>query len=224
MRDVFDIRIYLDPPEELRRKWKVARDTTKRGYTTDKVLSELDRREPDSAAFIRPQKQYADLVISFQPKEGRDQNELDAVITLHPGLPHPDLSLVSNGPPGGIELRQEGDRKIVRSLCTRRARLRARRGDRREYLGKAALRPAPALPEARRVHDRLRPQTFGVARRNPAPNFLPRPVRSCLRGARRSGHQGTREGCREARSLRAASYRIGFGRRRLRAGAGVNVW
>jgi phosphoribulokinase len=113
MRDVFDIRIYLDPPEELRRKWKVARDITKRGYTTDKVLSELDRREPDSAAFIRPQKQYADLVIAFQPKEGRDQNELDAIITLHPGLPHPDLSLVSNGPPGGIELRQEGDRKIL---------------------------------------------------------------------------------------------------------------
>jgi len=113
MRDTFDIRIYLDPPEELRRKWKVARDTTKRGYTTDKVLAELDRREHDSAAFIRPQKQYADLVIAFQPTEGRNQNELDALITLHPGLTHPDLSSVANGPPGGLELRQEGDRKIL---------------------------------------------------------------------------------------------------------------
>jgi phosphoribulokinase len=113
MRDAFDIRIYLDPPEELRRKWKVARDTTKRGYTTDKVLTELDRREHDSAAFIRPQKQHADLVVSFQPEEGRDQSQLDAVITLHPGLPHPDFSEVINGGTDGLELRKDGDRVVL---------------------------------------------------------------------------------------------------------------
>lgn len=113
MRDTFDIRIYLDPPEELRRKWKVARDTTKRGYTTDKVLSELDRREHDSAAFIRPQKQHADLVIAFQPAEGREQSQLDALITLHPGLPHPDLAEVIDGDSGGLELRKEGDREVL---------------------------------------------------------------------------------------------------------------
>lgn len=113
MRDVFDIRIYLDPPEELRRKWKVMRDTSKRGYTTDKVLAELDRREPDSAAFIRPQKQHADLVVSFQPEEGRDQNLLDARITMHPGLPHPDLSSVINGESGGLKLEEGGDRTTL---------------------------------------------------------------------------------------------------------------
>ncbi|MBA2691374.1 MAG: phosphoribulokinase [Rubrobacter sp.] len=113
MRDVFDIRVYLDPPEELRRKWKVARDTTKRGYTTDKVLAELDKREHDSAAFIRPQKQHADLTISFQPKEGRDHNRLDALITLHPGLPHPDLSRIINGDSDGLELKKDGDRTVL---------------------------------------------------------------------------------------------------------------
>ncbi|MGH3088219.1 MAG: phosphoribulokinase [Rubrobacteraceae bacterium] len=113
MRDVFDIRIFLDPPEELRRKWKVARDTTKRGYTTDKVLAELDRREPDSAAFIRPQKQYADLAVAFQPAEGRDQDELDAMITMQPGLPHPDLSSVIDGGSDGLELREEGERSVL---------------------------------------------------------------------------------------------------------------
>ncbi|MCA3762886.1 MAG: phosphoribulokinase [Cutibacterium sp.] len=113
MRDAFDVRIFLDPPEELRRKWKVARDTTKRGYTTDQVLSELDRREPDSAAFIRPQKQHADMVISFQPKEGRDQHKLDAYITLHPGLPHPELSAVVNGESDGLELKREGEKQIL---------------------------------------------------------------------------------------------------------------
>lgn len=114
MQNAFDIRVYLDPPEDLRRKWKVKRDTSRRGYTTDQVLKELDRREPDSAAFIRPQKQYADLVIAFQPpKEGGNEYKLDALITLHPGLPHPDLSQVINGENDGLELRQEDERETL---------------------------------------------------------------------------------------------------------------
>ena len=67
LREMFDVRVYLDPPEELRRHWKVQRDCSRRGYTTDQVLSELDRREPDSEAFIRPQRHHADIVVAFQP-------------------------------------------------------------------------------------------------------------------------------------------------------------
>ena len=67
LRRLYDVRVYLAPPEELRRKWKVQRDCSRRGYTTDQVLAELDRREPDSAAFIRPQQHYADIVVSFLP-------------------------------------------------------------------------------------------------------------------------------------------------------------
>ena len=44
IRDCFDIRVFLDPPESLRRKWKVLRDCSRRGYTTDQVLGELVRR------------------------------------------------------------------------------------------------------------------------------------------------------------------------------------
>ena len=71
LRRLFDVKIYLAPPEELRRKWKVQRDCSRRGYTTDQVLSELDRREPDSEAYIRPQRAYADIVVSFLPGDGR---------------------------------------------------------------------------------------------------------------------------------------------------------
>ena len=67
MRDCYDVRVFLAPPEDLRRRWKVQRDCSRRGYTTDEVLAELDRREPDSAAFIRPQERYADMVVSFTP-------------------------------------------------------------------------------------------------------------------------------------------------------------
>jgi phosphoribulokinase len=55
MRDEYDVRVYLDPPEDLRRRWKVQRDCWRRGYTTDQVLDELDRDEADAEAFIRPQ-------------------------------------------------------------------------------------------------------------------------------------------------------------------------
>jgi phosphoribulokinase len=90
MRDCYDVRVFLAPPEELRRRWKVQRDCSRRGYTTDEVLAELDRREPDSAAFIRPQERYADIVVSFMP--GADPDCLDAELLLRDGLPHPDLS------------------------------------------------------------------------------------------------------------------------------------
>jgi len=92
LREKFDVRIYLAPPEELRRRWKVARDCSRRGYTTDQVLAELDRREPDSEAFIRPQRHHADLVVSFRPGVSDDQAELDAHLVLRDTLPNPDLA------------------------------------------------------------------------------------------------------------------------------------
>jgi phosphoribulokinase len=73
----------------------VQRDCSRRGYTTDQVLAELDRREPDSEAFIRPQRRYADMLVSFLPpagEEGEDQTHLEAELTLRDGLPHPDLT------------------------------------------------------------------------------------------------------------------------------------
>ncbi|HEX3873652.1 MAG TPA: phosphoribulokinase [Solirubrobacteraceae bacterium] len=94
MRSAYDIRVYLDPPEDLRRKWKVQRDCSKRGYSTDDVLAELDRREADSVSFIRPQERWADLVVrQFVSPETGDPYRLDAELTLRDGLPHPDLSV-----------------------------------------------------------------------------------------------------------------------------------
>jgi phosphoribulokinase len=98
MRDVYDVRVFLAPPEELRRRWKVQRDCSRRGYTTDEVLADLDRREPDSAAFIRPQRAHADLIVSFMPSaEDDDPTHLDAELTLCDGLLHPDLAPFLNG-------------------------------------------------------------------------------------------------------------------------------
>jgi phosphoribulokinase len=97
LRCLFDVRVYLKPPEVLRRKWKVQRDCSRRGYTTDQVLSELDRREDDSAAFIRPQEAYADIVVSFLPNDTGDAEHLDAELVLRPTLRHPDFHSVLDG-------------------------------------------------------------------------------------------------------------------------------
>ena len=97
LRRLFDVRIFLQPPEELRRKWKVQRDCSRRGYRTYQVLSELDRREPDSEAFIRPQQRYADIVVSFLPNRTSDQEHLDAELVLRPTLKHPDFRSVLDG-------------------------------------------------------------------------------------------------------------------------------
>ena len=58
LRQFYDVKVYLDPPENMRKAWKLKRDTTQRGYTAEQVLAELERREPDSRDFIRPQREY----------------------------------------------------------------------------------------------------------------------------------------------------------------------
>ncbi len=92
MRDCFAVKVYLDPPEKLRHQWKVERDCTKRGYTPEQVLRELERREPDSAAFIRPQRDFADMVVRFEPPNGSvDSAHLSTHMMLRPTISHRDI-------------------------------------------------------------------------------------------------------------------------------------
>lgn len=116
-RATFDVTVYLDPPEWLRRQWKVARDTAKRGYSPAEVEADLVRREPESAAYIRPQRQHADIVVSFAPVEGR--RELSATILLRPTIPHPDISDIlqpETRPAVHMKLLRDQDGKPVDAL------------------------------------------------------------------------------------------------------------
>ncbi len=90
----FDVRVYLDPDEDVRVSWKLKRDTGKRGYSEDEVRAELKKREPESAEFIQPQKADADIIVSFAPLPGKDKLEHSpsATILLRPTVPHPNLA------------------------------------------------------------------------------------------------------------------------------------
>lgn len=117
MRDSYDVRVYLAPPESLRESWKVNRDTRKRGYTEEQVREQLRARASDSAAFIDPQRQWADVVVSFYPPTGGSSGDdllLNVRLVLRPTIPHPDLSHMLNaeGNHLGSAIRLELDRDM----------------------------------------------------------------------------------------------------------------
>jgi phosphoribulokinase len=94
MRNFFDVKVYLEPEEELRVRWKIGRDTSKRGYTEQEVRDSLAKRVDDSVNFIQPQKDYADIVVNFyRPQDYQEQDaQINAKLILRPTLLHPDLS------------------------------------------------------------------------------------------------------------------------------------
>jgi phosphoribulokinase len=83
--------------------WKVKRDTTKRGYTADQVFTELEKRETDSSQFIRPQREFADIVVQFYrtsvANPEQTDSHLNVKLVLRPTIPHPDLSYLFDDEP-----------------------------------------------------------------------------------------------------------------------------
>jgi uridine kinase len=76
LRECYNLSVYLDIDEGLRRHFKLLRDVHKRGHTAESVLASFNKREPDSQRFIRPQASHADLVLSLQPIHPRMLEEL----------------------------------------------------------------------------------------------------------------------------------------------------
>ena len=98
LRQQWDVSVFLDPDPELRIEWKIKRDTSKRGYTREEVVKQLDHRRHDSETYVMPQRDKADMVISFCPgadwKEKKDSSRLDVQIVLRHPVPLPDLETV----------------------------------------------------------------------------------------------------------------------------------
>lgn len=99
-RECFDVKVYLAPPESLRAQWKIKRDTGKRGYTVEQVLDQLKKRESDSEEFIRPQRKWSDIVVSFYSPDDKSEEQSDLLLNVHlvlrPTIPHPDFTRILN--------------------------------------------------------------------------------------------------------------------------------
>jgi phosphoribulokinase len=99
MRDCFDVKVFLDPPEDVRRAWKIKRDVGKRNYTEEQVDADLAKREPESEAYIRPQRAHADIVVRFYPPGPDldvDASHYNVKLVLRPTLPHPYLAEIAS--------------------------------------------------------------------------------------------------------------------------------
>lgn len=63
VRDLCDLKIYLDISDEVKFAWKIQRDMAERGHTMESIKASIEARQPDFKAYIDPQKQQADIVI-----------------------------------------------------------------------------------------------------------------------------------------------------------------
>ena len=97
LRKNIDLKIYLDTEEKLRKYWKILRDTSERQYSKEKIIKQIDERTNDSKKYIYPQKQFADMEISFFSLKDFDPNlenldlEIGVKITLSANIYIEDL-------------------------------------------------------------------------------------------------------------------------------------
>lgn len=68
MRRHLDLKIYMDAEENLRRYWKIQRDTALRGYRKEQIMEQIEKRMSDAERYIYPQKKYADMRIQYFDK------------------------------------------------------------------------------------------------------------------------------------------------------------
>ena len=67
LRELCDLKIYIDTHEELKMRWKMERDTAKRGASSTTLIQTMERRKPDFKSFIEPQKDSADIIFRYLP-------------------------------------------------------------------------------------------------------------------------------------------------------------
>lgn len=79
LRDLMDIKVYVDTDPDVRFIRRLARDMNERGRTLDSIVKQyLDTVRPMHLEFVEPSKRYADIII---PRGGLNKVALDMVVS-----------------------------------------------------------------------------------------------------------------------------------------------
>ena len=78
LRDLMDIKIFVDTDADVRLCRRIQRDVTKRGRTLESVLHQYQQTvKPMHEKYVEPSKKYADLVV---PEGGKNYVALDMIV------------------------------------------------------------------------------------------------------------------------------------------------
>ena len=78
LRDLMDIRIFVDTDADIRLCRRIKRDVTKRGRTLESVLKQYQTTvKPMHEAYVEPSKKYAHIVV---PEGGKNEVALDMIL------------------------------------------------------------------------------------------------------------------------------------------------
>lgn len=78
LREMFDVKLYVDADADIRFIRRLRRDIAERGRTTESVIEQyLTTVRPMHLEFVEPSKRYADVII---PEGGHNQVAMDMVV------------------------------------------------------------------------------------------------------------------------------------------------
>lgn len=78
IRDLVDLKLYVDTPDDIRFIRRLRRDICERGRTVDSVIQQwVEKVRPGHYEFVEPTKAYADLII---PEGGFNDRALEVMV------------------------------------------------------------------------------------------------------------------------------------------------
>ena len=78
LRDLMDIKVFVDTDADIRLCRRIKRDVTKRGRTLESVLQQYqDTVKPMHEQYVEPSKKYADIIV---PEGGKNLVALDMIM------------------------------------------------------------------------------------------------------------------------------------------------
>ena len=87
LRELFDVKIFVDTDADIRFIRRLQRDISERGRTTESVIKQyLMNVRPMHLEFVEPSKRYADVII---PEGGFNEVAVDMIITRIESLLNP---------------------------------------------------------------------------------------------------------------------------------------